>query len=64
MQLVDQTVFTQRLVTPTLVFLPHICFRRDTVLADKPFASGPINIFKASPISPLDMPFRYSHGTP
>ena len=44
------------------VSLGHICFRRGTVLADKPFASGPTNTFNASSISPLDTPFKYSHG--
>jgi hypothetical protein len=45
------------------VFLRPGRFRRKTVLADKPFASAPTKTFKASPISPLEIPFRDNQGS-
>ncbi len=33
------------------------------VLAEKPVASGPRSIFSAEPISPVEIPFKYSHGS-
>ena len=41
----------------------QVCFSRDTVLADKPFAFGPTKTSKAAPISPVDIPFKYSQGS-
>ena len=43
--------------------LAQRCFKRDTVVADKPAASGPTSTFSASLMSPVEMPFRYSHGS-
>lgn len=33
------------------------------MLADNPFASGPTSTSSAADISPLDTPFKYSHGS-
>ena len=37
------------------------CFSRDTVVADRPSASGPGKTGNDSCLSPLERPFRYSH---
>jgi hypothetical protein len=33
------------------------------MFADNPAASGPRILLRAAPISPLEMPLRYSHGS-
>lgn len=41
----------------------HCAFSRLTTLADKPLASSPSSTLNASPMSPVDIPFRYSQGS-
>ena len=40
----------------------HTCFNRETVLANRPCASGPTSTVNAVPISPLEIPFGSSQG--
>jgi hypothetical protein len=59
----DPALFVQWFVTPTSVFLPPYLLQALFSAADKLLASGPNNTIKASPISPLNTPFKYSQGS-
>lgn len=40
------------------------CSSRDTVPADNPFASGPTSASSPDCFSPVEIPFKYSYGSP